>query len=183
MVVNEVLATMDWVCVFREAVLITARHGQNSPSLNARCNGISTRSLWEQWRRPRKVDADALERGINQWSEKPFTNRVYVTGHSNGGGFTYLLWGERGDLLAAVAPVAAGGAVFLREAKPCPVLHIAGKNDEIVDFQNQERAVEAARKVNGTNAPVEFVVHNGGHAYPNDAPEKIVAFFKQHARK
>jgi polyhydroxybutyrate depolymerase len=110
------------------------------------------------------------------------TNRVYITGHSNGGGFTYLLWGERGDSLAAVAPVAAGGAVFLRQAKPCPLLHIAGKNDQIVEFQNQERAVEAARKVNGTNAPVEFVIHNGGHTYPNDAPEKIVAFFKQHAR-
>ena len=82
-----------------------------------------------------------------------------------------------------VAPVAAGGAVFLSQAKPCPLLHIAGKNDQIVGFQNQERAVEAAWKVNSTNAPVEFVVHNGGHAYPNDAPEKIVAFFKQHARK
>jgi polyhydroxybutyrate depolymerase len=111
------------------------------------------------------------------------TNRVYVSGHSNGGGFTYLLWGERGDSLAAVAPVAAGGAVFLRQAKPCPVLHIAGKNDQIVALQMQERTVEAARKVNGTNAPVEFVVHNGGHAYPDDAPEKIVTFFKQHARK
>ncbi len=111
------------------------------------------------------------------------TNRVYVTGHSNGGGFTYLLWGARGDLLAAVAPVAAGGAVFLRQAKPCPVLHIAGKNDQLVDFQTQERAVEAARKVNSTNAPVEFVVHNGGHAYPNDAPERIVAFFQQQTRK
>jgi polyhydroxybutyrate depolymerase len=122
-----------------------------------------------------------LETARHEWHIN--TNRVYVTGHSNGGGFTYLLWGARGDLLAGVAPVAAGGALFLRQAKPCPVLHIAGKNDQIVDFQNQERAVEAARKVNGTNAPVEFVVHNGGHAYPNDAPDKIVTFFKQQARK
>jgi polyhydroxybutyrate depolymerase len=111
------------------------------------------------------------------------TNRVYVTGHSNGGGFTYLLWGTRGDLLAAVAPVAAGGGRLLSQAKPCPVLHIAGKNDAIVDFKTQERAVEAARRINGTNAPVEFVVHNGGHTYPEDAPEKIIAFFKQHGRK
>jgi polyhydroxybutyrate depolymerase len=122
-----------------------------------------------------------LETARHEWHIN--TNRVYVTGHSNGGGFTYLLWGARGDLLAGVAPVAAGGALFLRQAKPCPVLHIAGKNDQIVDFQNQERAVEAARKVNGTNAPVEFVVHNGGHAYPNEAPDKIVTFFKQQARK
>ncbi len=111
------------------------------------------------------------------------TNRVYVTGHSNGGGFTYLLWGTRGDVLAAVAPVAAPGAQLLRQAKPCPALHIAGRNDLIVAFKTQERAVEAARKVNSTNAPVEFVVHNGGHVYPDDAPEKIVAFFKQHARR
>jgi len=111
------------------------------------------------------------------------TNQVYVTGHSNGGGFTYLLWGTRGDLLAAIAPVAAGGAQLLRNAQPCPVLHIAGKHDLVVAFKTQERAVEAARRINTTNAPVEFVVHNGGHAYPNDAPEKIVAFFKQHARQ
>ncbi len=110
------------------------------------------------------------------------TNRVYVTGHSNGGGFTYLLWGTRGEALAAVAPVAAGGGRLLLLAKPCPVLHIAGKNDTIVDFTTQERAVEAAKKVNGTNAPVEFIVHNGGHTYPADASAKIVAFFKQHAR-
>jgi polyhydroxybutyrate depolymerase len=122
-----------------------------------------------------------LDTARSEW--KIDTNRVYVTGHSNGGGFTYLLWGERGDKLAAVAPVAAAGGRLLSGAKPCPVLHIAGKNDAIVDFKSQERAVEAARKVNSTNAPVEFVVHDDGHVYPSDAPGKIVAFFKQHARK
>ena len=122
-----------------------------------------------------------LATALRDWKADP--KRVYVTGHSNGGGFTYLLWGARGDALAAVAPVAAGGAQLLRQAKPCPVLHIAGRNDQIVDFKTQERVVDAARKINSTNAPVEFVVQNGGHAYPNDAPEKIVAFFKQHTRK
>ena len=111
------------------------------------------------------------------------TNRVYITGHSNGGGFTYLLWGTRGQLLAAVAPVAAGGGRLLQDAKPCPVLHIGARNDPIVDFKTQERAVEAARKINGTNAPVELVVHNGGHAYPGDASAKIIAFFKKHERE
>ena len=117
----------------------------------------------------------------NDW--RVDTNRVYVTGHSNGGGFTYLLWGTRGELLAAVAPVAASGGLLLLKAKPCPMLHIGGRNDPIVAFKSQERAVEAARKVNGTNAPVEFVIHNGGHEYPKDAAAKIVAFFKQHERK
>ena len=111
------------------------------------------------------------------------TNRVFVTGHSNGGGFTYLLWGARGEKLAAVAPVAASGAQFLRGARPCPLLHIAGRNDPIVDFKNQERAVEAARGINSTNAPVEFVVHNGGHGYPDDAPRNTVTFFQQQAHR
>ena len=33
--------------------------------------------------------------------------RIYATGHSNGGGFTYLLWADRGGHFAAVAPCAA----------------------------------------------------------------------------
>ncbi len=33
--------------------------------------------------------------------------RVYSTGHSNGGRMTYLLWSERGDAFAAVAPSAS----------------------------------------------------------------------------
>src|SRR5712691_11551343 len=35
--------------------------------------------------------------------------RIYATGHSNGGGFTYLLWAARGDSFAAFAPSAAVG--------------------------------------------------------------------------
>jgi polyhydroxybutyrate depolymerase len=164
-----------------EAVVV---YPQGLPSRTPR-DLAGTRAGWLMLPGPSNKDLkffDAmLETARRDWHIN--TNRVYVTGHSNGGGFTYLLWGTRGDALAAVAPVAAGGAQLLRQAKPCPILHIAGKNDLIVDFKNQERAVEAARKINSTNTPVEFVVHNGGHAYPDDAPEKIVVFFKQHARK
>src|SRR5205085_853476 len=35
-------------------------------------------------------------------------NRIYATGHSNGGGFPYLLWARRPDVFAAFAPSAAG---------------------------------------------------------------------------
>ena len=37
--------------------------------------------------------------------------RIFATGHSNGGGFTYLLWAARGKELAAIAPVAAGAGL------------------------------------------------------------------------
>jgi polyhydroxybutyrate depolymerase len=39
--------------------------------------------------------------------------RIYSTGHSNGGGFTYLLWASRPDVFAAVAPSSAGGRSVL----------------------------------------------------------------------
>lgn len=121
-----------------------------------------------------------LETAMKEW--KCDRKRVYVTGHSNGGGFTYYLWGKKPDLFAAIAPVSAGGERFIRAAKPCPVLIIGAKNDEIVAWSTQEAGIEAAKRVNGSAAPVEVFLHTQGHAYPAHAPEKIIAFFKKHRR-
>ncbi|HEY1173565.1 MAG TPA: prolyl oligopeptidase family serine peptidase [Verrucomicrobiae bacterium] len=41
--------------------------------------------------------------------------RMYSTGHSNGGGFTYLLWATRGEHFAAYAPSAAAASAIGRE--------------------------------------------------------------------
>ena len=106
--------------------------------------------------------------------------RIYSTGHSNGGGFTYLLWARRGDILAAVAP---SGAVAQPEdrslLKPKPVLHIGGKNDALVKFAWQQAMIDLLKKSNGTQ-PVETYLYNGGHPFPQEAPEKIAAFFQSH---
>jgi polyhydroxybutyrate depolymerase len=97
--------------------------------------------------------------------------RIYATGHSNGGGFTYLLWAARGDVLAAVAPCAAAamignGAIpddlpvalarqaeasrrSMKNLKPKPVLHMAGENDPLVKFAWQQRTIDEVRKING----------------------------------
>jgi polyhydroxybutyrate depolymerase len=127
--------------------------------------------------------------------------RVYATGHSNGGGFTYLLWASRPDVFAAVAPSAAAGARNLKDAKPCPLLHVAGEKDPLVRFEIQQRAIAAVRTLNGCEdqgkewdkgctiyasskeAPVVTFIHSGGHNYPAEAPALIVKFFKEHARK
>jgi polyhydroxybutyrate depolymerase len=127
--------------------------------------------------------------------------RVYATGHSNGGAFTYLLWAARGDSLAAVAPSAA---VYrqVRDLKAKPVLHAAGENDELVKFAWQQRMIDAVLRVNGCEAeakpwaksgdlvgksyeskggtPVVTVIHPGTHKFPADAVELIVRFFKEH---
>ena len=129
-------------------------------------------------------------------------DRVYASGHSNGGYFTYTLWAARGDIFAAVAPIAA--SVVLSEVaklKPKPVIHVAGENDPIVRFRMQERTIEYDRKLNGcdpvgipagtycteyrsrTGTTVVAYIHQGGHEVPNGAIPKITQFFQEHPKK
>jgi polyhydroxybutyrate depolymerase len=124
--------------------------------------------------------------------------RVYVTGHSNGGGFSYLLWAKRGDQIAAVAPCAAAALQLLGQLKPKPVLHLAGENDPLVKYAWQQSTMDAVRKLNQCEeaqpwgehctlypskigAPVVTYIHSGHHEVPADAPAIIVKFFKQQA--
>ena len=125
--------------------------------------------------------------------------RIYATGHSNGGSFTYLLWASRGDQLAAVAP---SGSVALpsvfRLLKPKPVFHVAGENDPLVKFAWQKQTIEKLKRLNHCDdqtQPGKFVtvysskagfqvatfINLGGHQFPAEAPALIAEFFQQHA--
>ena len=53
--------------------------------------------------------------------------RIYATAHSNGGGFTYLLWAARGERFAAFAPSGSAAPRLLTRFKPKPVL-VRSKN-------------------------------------------------------
>jgi polyhydroxybutyrate depolymerase len=128
------------------------------------------------------------------------TNRVFSTGHSNGGGFTYCLWAARGDQLAAVAPSAAVGARAVRMLQPKPALHVAGTNDTLVKYEWQERMIEAVKKINHCNTdgkpwhssgdligtiyssksdtPLVTLISPGTHTFPKEAPALIVQFFQ-----
>ena len=127
--------------------------------------------------------------------------RIYATGHSNGGGFTYLLWAHRPDVFAAIAPSAAGSrSLRTTRPKPIPVMHLAGEKDALVLFAWQERTMLQVRAINGCNdqgsnwakgctlypskngAPFVSFIHSGTHKYPAEAPALIVRFFKEHAR-
>jgi polyhydroxybutyrate depolymerase len=127
-------------------------------------------------------------------------SRIYASGHSNGGGFTYLLWSERPDVFAAVAPSAAASRVA-RSVKPKPAMHIAGRKDTLVRFAWQQRTIEAVRRSNGCDGqprqwaenctlypssngtPLVTLIHDGTHKYPSEAPPLIVRFFKEHSRR
>jgi polyhydroxybutyrate depolymerase len=131
--------------------------------------------------------------------------RIYATGHSNGGGFTYLLWATRGDVFAAVAPSAAVTNRDFKKLTPKPVLHVAGTNDNLVKWEWQKLMIDAVRKLNGcdadgtewdksgelvgtiyaskTGTPVVTLISPGNHRFPGDAPKLIVKFFKEHSKK
>lgn len=124
---------------------------------------------------------------------------VYATGHSNGGGFTYLLWAMRPYAFDAFAPCAAL-SLHPDRLTPKPVLHVAGEKDGLVKFAWQRRTLDVIRKINrcgdggrpwGTNAtiyassagaPVVELIHPGGHELPPEAPSSIVHFFKDRVR-
>jgi polyhydroxybutyrate depolymerase len=124
---------------------------------------------------------------------------VFATGHSNGGGFTYLLWAMRPYAFDAFAPCAAL-SLHLDRLTPKPVLHVAGEKDGLVKFAWQRRTLDVIRKINrcsdggrpwGTNAtiyassagaPVVELIHPGGHELPPDAASSIVRFFKDRVR-
>jgi polyhydroxybutyrate depolymerase len=128
--------------------------------------------------------------------------RIYASGHSNGGGFTYTLWAARGESFAAVAPSSATVDKAFEKLKPKPVLHLAGEKDELVKYEWQKPLMQRLRKLNGCDekgkpagkycteysskdGPVVVVtyIHPGGHQFPAEAPARIVEFFKAHSKK
>lgn len=126
--------------------------------------------------------------------------RVYATGHSNGGGFTYLLWAVRRDVFAAFAPSSAIAGRGYPPLAPAPVFHVAGRSDPLVKFAWQEKMIESLRRLNGCAAegrregglltryestkgcPVVTFVHPGGHRFPTEATQAIVDFFRGQRR-
>ncbi len=126
--------------------------------------------------------------------------RIYSMGHSNGGGFTYLLWSARPDVFAAMAPSGSAALKLRGTLKPLPVLHIAGENDPLVRYSWQSMMIESLRKdqkcgegkpwnekatmyASEINAPVITYITNQGHKFPDEAPKLIVRFFREHAKK
>lgn len=137
--------------------------------------------------------------------QKVDDRRIYVTGHSNGGYFSYILWQARGDQLAAIGPVAAVIPKDLRDFKPLPVLHVAGEKDPLVKYSWQELTIAAVRGINdcvkegapwaqagvltatihasSRQAPLVVALHGGGHEYPKGAAELISRFFRENLRR
>lgn len=132
------------------------------------------------------------------WAKKDFTidpKRVFATGHSNGGWFTYVLWAVRPDQFAAFAPASAVFGRMVTSAKPKPALIMAGRRDRLVPFGLQQRTIDAVLDLNKAAAKGEAwfggaelheskvadvvtYVYAGGHPPPENAAAVVTRFFK-----
>jgi polyhydroxybutyrate depolymerase len=100
--------------------------------------------------------------------------RIYSTGHSNGGGFTYLLWLTRGELFAAMAP-SASAAGSIREQRsqvvPKPILHADDRGSQ------KDQWLQRRRQALGISRPVPrdtvrlFERYSRHHAPPRRRPQ------------
>lgn len=142
---------------------------------------------------------DAMLQGLEK-DYKVDRHRIYATGHSNGGAFTYLLWAVRGDVFAAVAPTAAAAGLLVRQLQPKPAFHAMGEKDPLVLPIMQKRTCEYIRRLNhcqvngeiiapnttlytsDTGNPFEMYVHPGGHTYPPEITAIIAEFFKKQVK-
>lgn len=138
---------------------------------------------------------DAMMKTFRQ-DYKVDEKRIYATGHSNGGGFTYLLWATRGDQFAAFAPSAAVAGKIVKLLKPKPAMHIMGENDPLVKPLWQKLMYQEVMRLNGcaqqgifyaqnaviypskANNPFVLYSYAGNHTYPAAADEVIIKFFK-----
>lgn len=143
---------------------------------------------------------DAALAGLRE-KHKVDDRRIYVVGFSNGGALTYLLWDQRPDVFAAVAPCGSLPKQECRFAEPLPVMIVSGEKDPRVSIDRQKEAIERIRKVNSAtvegksigngqirynsekDSPVETLIHPGAHLLPPRAPQRIVEFFKSHVSK
>ena len=110
------------------------------------------------------------------------SERIYLTGHSMGGGGTFRLATRYPNLWAAVAPMASGGARpldWLKNLLHLPTLFYHGSEDEVVPVQMARQAADYIRQL-GYNFRYEEV-QGKPHWWGVDFPEMFV-FFSQHRR-
>ncbi|RYG20037.1 esterase [bacterium] len=123
--------------------------------------------------------------------------RTFAMGHSNGGRFTYVLWGSRGDNFAAYGPSGSPAIGMIRRFKPASVFATAGETDRLVPYAGQRMTIQALARLNGADLAsgtkngyvtlakgrdgleVGTYIHPGGHEYPSEAARATVELFKR----
>ena len=94
--------------------------------------------------------------------------RVYLSGFSMGGMFTYHAMNKIADRIAAFAPISGypmGGATANASVRPIPIIHTHGTSDDVVTFSNVKNNLNVWIKHNGCpeTAEVTKKYRNAAH--------------------
>lgn len=122
------------------------------------------------------------------------SERTYVTGHSNGGQFTWILAGARNDKFAGFAAMCAPGGAYMRSTPQKPYMQVAGKQDELVKFSGvtlfwnamKGQFMEKGESVTHADGsvwhpsqyPLVEYFYDGGHSLDEGARPAVVNFMK-----
>ncbi len=95
-------------------------------------------------------------------------NRVYLSGFSMGGMFTYHAMNRIADKIAAFAPISGypmGGASASASVRPIPIIHTHGTSDDVVNFGGVQGSLNVWINHNGcpTKDKVEKNYRGAGH--------------------
>ena len=85
--------------------------------------------------------------------------RVYLSGFSMGGMFTYHAMNKIADRIAAFAPISGypmGGATASPNVRPIPIIHTHGTSDDVVTFSNVQKNLNVWIKHNGCPETAEM---------------------------
>ena len=86
-------------------------------------------------------------------------NRVYLSGFSMGGMFTYHAMNRIADKIAAFAPISGypmGGTTANASVRPIPIIHTHGTGDDVVNFGGVQGALNAW--INHNHCPTQAMV-------------------------
>jgi poly(3-hydroxybutyrate) depolymerase len=111
-------------------------------------------------------------------------DRIYLMGHSMGGGGTWHLGIKYPDLWAGLAPIAP--AVFrpatdVEKIKHIPVILVQGDKDNLVPVAGARRWAEQMKKLGMTYEYIEVAGGDHGSVASQNLP-KIFEFFDKHRR-
>ena len=94
-------------------------------------------------------------------------NRVYLSGFSMGGMFTYHAMNKIADKIAAFAPISGypmGGTTASASVRPIPIIHTHGTSDDVVVFSGVQGALNAWINHNACPSTPQVVTNYRGAA-------------------
>lgn len=94
--------------------------------------------------------------------------RVYLSGFSMGGMFTYHAMNKIADRIAAFAPISGytmGGVTAKASVRAIPIIHTHGTSDDVVTFSNVQKNLDVWIKHNGCPEEAEVTKKYRGAAH------------------